>query len=575
MHRSSGYLVSLAALVGLGLAAPTEAAVKVTEAFDGNYYNPSTSGRGILLDVTVGESGRRNVFMAQFTYDAEGNPVWLAYGGGLDEHQFKGQLDVAMYEGGSFGFPFSEPTQNIIGSATITFNSCNSIVLDVDMADDSGFADTTFELQPAVERPMCVYREEFSGCPAFASPVDGLDRACALSGTYLGQDVTLTNDITWVLDGLVRFGDDNANASTLRIEPGTVLVGGGGTPYLYISPGSKIFADGKPWAPIVMTSVQDGFGGSGSPSPGDLGGLVVSGNAPANACPSAPFQCFSEFDQTQRFGGDQPHESSGSISYFQVRYAGIEFQPDSEVNAFTFQGVGDGTRVHHIQAYRGADDGVEFFGGTVNVSHVVVTEGGDEAVDWDLGYQGNLQFGLVVHGSGLGEDNGFEGSNNGDNFDAQPRSIPTLANFTMIGKGNGDAGIYLKEGGAGRLYNSVVTGFPTGCLRMVGDATFAAAGTPAAPSGDTVFQGVIFDCDIPFAAAEGGSFAPADLFNAFPGNAIADSGLDGYQPRPGSAARHGGQTVPGDFFSSTEYRGAFSGHHDWTEGWTYRPFGED
>lgn len=573
MQIPTRLLFLFAALVGIGLAAPASAAIKVGDVFDGGYYNPETSGRGIVLDVSVREDGRRTLWLAQFSYDAAGKPVWLEYGGTLEEHQFSGQLTVLRSEGGSFGFPFTDPARATVGSAQITFNSCTRVTLEVDMQAGSGFADTTFELQPLSMNPKCVYREAFSGCPEFASPVEGLERACALTGAYLNRDVRLSNDTTWVLDGLVRIGNDNAQSSTLRIQPGTVLVGGAGTPYLYISPGSRIVANGTPWAPIVMTSVLDGFGAGGEPSPGDLGGLVVSGNAPANACPQAPFNCYSEFDQTQRFGGDRPHDSSGAISYFQVRYAGIEFQPDSEVNAFTFQGVGDGTRVHHIQAYRGADDGVEFFGGTVNVRHLVVTETGDDAVDWDLGYSGKLQYGLVVHGQGLGEDYGFEGASNGDNFDAVPRAIPTIANFTLIGKGNGSSGILLKEGSGARIYNSVVTGFPASCLAMQDAATFEAAGSPAAPSGDTVFRGVLLDCAQPF-SGDGGSYGVAELFKSFAGNSVGAAGLDGYRPQPGSASLEGGQPVPYSFFDATAYRGAFDGHGDWTAGWTLRPFGE-
>ncbi|HET8897884.1 MAG TPA: hypothetical protein VFN09_03795 [Rhodanobacteraceae bacterium] len=575
MHAPRNRAITAALLLGAALTAPASAAVKISDAFDGSYYNPATSGRGLFMDVAARANGDKYVFMGQFTFDAAGKPVWLAYAGTLPEHAHEGRLDVWRMDGGSFGFPFTKPQQTVIGSASIRFDSCDRVQLDVDMMEGTAFPDTQFaDLRPiAGPSPHCVYRQSFSACPDFATAVPGLERACALSGVYR-QDIVLTNDTTWVLNGLVRIGDDNANSASLTIEPGTVLVGGsGGTPYLYVSPGSRILANGKPWAPIVLTSVHDGFGGESLPSPGDLGGLVVSGNAPANACPQAPFQCYSEFDQTQRFGGDDPFDSSGSITYFQVRYAGIEFQPDSEVNAFTFQGVGSGTRVDHIQAYRGADDGVEFFGGTVNVRHLVVTEGGDDAVDWDLGYSGKLQYGLVVHGAGLGEDHGFEGASNGDNFDATPRATPTLANFTLLGHGNGGSGIVLKEGSAGRIVNSVVAGFPESCIAMEDLATYTAAGTPSAPSGATEFRGVIADCGVPFLDADNAPYTAKALFDAASGNTLGDAGLVGYQPGEGAAARHGGQAVEDGFLERTAFRGAFDGLSDWTAGWTHRAGG--
>lgn len=567
----------LAAAVLFGaasMAAPVSAAVKLDNSFDGDYYNPQTSGRGILMDVTKLADGSSNLFVAQFTFDAEGNPVWIGYSGELGEHQFEGALDVYRMDGGNFGFPFQAPSQTVIGSATIQFASCNSVRLDVDMNDGSGFSDAEFDLQPvAGANTQCVYQREFSGCPDFASAVDGLERACALNGVY-NEDIVLTNETTWVLDGLVRVGNDNAQSSTLRIEPGTVLVGGSsGTPYLYISPGSKIIANGTPWAPIVLTSALDGFGGDGSPSPGDLGGLVVSGNAPANACPEAPYNCFSEFDQTQRFGGNEPHDSSGEISYFQIRYAGIEFQPDSEVNSFTFQAVGDNTTVHHIQAYRGADDGIEFFGGTVNVNNVVVTQGGDDAIDWDLGYSGYLQYGLVVHGSGFGEDYAIEGASNGDNFDAMPRATPIVANYSFIGNGNGSSGILLKEGSGGQIWNSVVTSFPEACISMEDAATYTAAGSPTSPSGSTGFSGIVIDCGNPYLSADGAAYTVQAFVDAFPGNTVGNAQLSGYIPSVGSPARSGGLSISNPYFDFTGYRGAFSGDGDWTRGWTYRPGG--
>jgi hypothetical protein len=459
-------------------------------------------------------------------------------------------------------------------------DSCNSIFVDLDMDGDSGFPDVTLgDLQP-VDGPSanCVYREEFDGCPAFSSAFGAIPRACRLNGVYT-QNITLTNDTTWVLDGLVRIGDDNANSATITIEPGTVLIGGGGTAdYLYVSPGSKIIANGTPGAPIVLTSDQDGFIAGTTPNPGDLGGLVVSGNAPVNACPNAPFNCFSEFDQTQRFGGDNPNESSGEISYFQVRYAGIEFQPNAEVNSFTFQGVGNGTTVHHLQAFRGQDDGIEFFGGTVNVRYMVVTEGGDDAVDWDLGYHGNLQYGLVIHGQGFGEDFGIEGANNPDSFDALPRATPTLANYTFLGNGNGSAGIQFKQGSGGRIFNTIVAGFPGACIRWNNaPSTYDAAGTPANPNTDvTAFNGVIINCTNSFQDAGGEPYPVGDFFNsaAFDNNEAANPQLDGYMPTSNSRSlRDAVQITDNEFFDNTSYRGGFDGRHDWTVPWTHQVTG--
>jgi hypothetical protein len=558
-----------------------DAAFKWSNAMDGNYYRAGEGGRGVSIDYVPNADGSGVLFGAVFSFEETGENAWITFSTTALEHAYEVETDIFLTTGGSFGFPFPGVDNTQIGTATVTANSCNSITVDFDFNDSNplDIDDVVLEdLAPAASpNEQCVYTEEFDGCPSFAEPLPQLDRACVLNGAYQNQDLVLTNDTTWLLDGLVRIGDDNANQSTITIEPGTTLIGGGGSAdYLYVSPGSKIFANGRPWAPIVLTSDQDGFIPGTSPSPGDVGGLVVSGNAPCNAAPDAPFECFSEFDQSQRFGGDDPYDSSGEISYFQVRYAGIEFQPDAEVNSFTMQGVGSGTRVHHLQAYRGQDDGIEFFGGTVNVKHMVVTEGGDDPVDWDLGYSGKLQYGLVVHGDGFGEDHGIEGASNPDDLDAQPRAMPIVSNYTFIGSNIDDGdGIQLKDGSAGQIWNSIVTNFSGACVNLVDLPTYSAAGTPSDPSGATAFAGVIIDCDTPFDQEDGAPWNVSDFFNSFPGNDQADPMLNGYMPMAGSPALEGALMIEGDdFFDFVNHRGAFDGSLDWTTGWTYRPGGE-
>ncbi|KAA9129852.1 hypothetical protein F3N42_13800 [Marinihelvus fidelis] len=567
------YLAPLCVAAGAIYAGDASAAVKLSESFNNAYYNPAADGEGVVTTITPLGNGMHNFYGALYTYDEAGAPTWLIITGNFLENQFENaEVPVLAFEG---PVPASLVGGAPVGTATVTINSCNSISFNLDMSEDSGFADMDLgALQPvAGANKQCAYKTEFEGCPDFASDFGVIPRACTLTGVY-NEDIVLTNDTTWVLDGLVRIGDYNENPGTITIEPGTTIIGAGQTTdYLYVSPGSKIFANGTPTAPIVLTSPNDGFIAGTTPNPGDLGGLVVSGNAPCNAAP-----CASEFDQTQSFGGDDPFDSSGEISYFQVRYAGIEFQPNAEVNSFTFQGVGSGTTVHHLQAYRGQDDGVEFFGGTVNVKYMVVTEGGDDAVDWDLGYSGNLQYGLVIHGEGFGEDFGIEGASNPDSFDADPRATPTVANYTFLGNGNGDSGILFKDGSGGRIFNTIVSGFPTGCIEWDdAPATYNAAGTPAAPNADvSAFNGVIIDCDVDFVDDDAAPFSVADYFGSseFTGNEAVDPMLNIYLPMPGSPALSGGVAdTSNQFIDATSYRGGFDGSSDWTVGWTHQVTG--
>lgn len=564
------HIAPLCVAAGALCAVDASAAVKLSEAFNNAYYTPSANGEGIVTTITPLADGSKSFYGALYTYDDAGEPTWLILTDTFLENQYE-NTSVPVY---AFTGPVPA-TGGQVGTATVTINSCNSISFNLDMDDSSGFSDMDLgALEPVAGAAAdCVYKEAFSGCPDFATEFGAIPRACTLTGVY-NEDIVLTNDTTWVLDGLVRIGDYNENPGTITIEPGTTLIGAGvATDYLYVSPGSKIFANGTPSAPIVITSAQDGFIEGTTPNPGDLGGLVVSGNAPCNAAP-----CNSEFDQTQAFGGDDPFDSSGEITYFQVRYAGIEFQPNAEVNSFTFQGVGSGTTVHHLQAYRGQDDGIEFFGGNVNVRYMVVTEGGDDAVDWDLGYSGNLQYGLVVHGEGFGEDYGVEGASNPDSFDADPRATPTVANYTFLGNGNGDSGILFKDGSGGRIWNTIVDGFPTSCLEWDdGPSTQNAAGSPENPNTDVAsFNGVIINCATSFADDGNGSYTVGDYFNSasFSGNEEIDPMLDGYMPAAGSPALQGAvQNTGNEYFDNTSYRGGFDGSHDWTAGWTHKPGG--
>jgi len=583
VNISLRHIAPLCAVVGALFIGEASAAVKLSEVFNGPYFSPTENGRGISVLYAPQADGSGVFFGALYTYDENGEPTFLILQDNFLENQTENtEVEIYRFSGGSFGFPYDNGalTGPVVGTATVRVNSCNSIYFDLDMNADSGFPDVELgDLVPvAGPSDTCVYQEEFDGCPAFSTASAIVPSGCELSGVYT-DDIHLTNEITWVFDGLVRIGDDNANSATITIDPGTVMIGkGASSDYLYVSPGSKIYANGTPFAPIVWTSPQDGFIEGTIPAPGDVGGIVVSGNAPSNACPDAPFNCFSEFDETQRFGGDNPSESSGEMSYIQVRYAGYVFAPNREVNSFTFQGVGDGTNVHHLQSYRGQDDCVEFFGGTVRVKYFVCTESGDDGIDWDLGYSGGLQYGLVSWGQGFGEDFGIEGASNPDNFDAMPRAIPMMANYTFLGNGNGSSGILYKQGSGGQIYNSIVEDFGVSCIEFRDSpATFTAAGTPEAPSGNSTFNGVIVNCDTNFKTAAGAPWTVDSFFNSpeFEGNEETDPDLDGYLPMPGSPALIGGVSHEGGFFDQTTYRGAFGDMIDWTVPWTFKPNGDN
>ena len=95
------------------------------------------------------------------------------------------------------------------------------------------------------------------------------------------------------------------------------------------------------------------------------------------------------------FGGDDPTDSSGSLKYMVVKYAGSNVDPENQLNGIAFQGVGSGTEVDYVQVHNNLDDGIEFFGGNVSARHVVLTGNADDSLDWTDGWQGSIQFLLI------------------------------------------------------------------------------------------------------------------------------------------------------------------------------------
>src|SRR5690606_543371 len=193
--------------------------------------------------------------------------------------------------------------------------------------------------------------------------------------------VTLTADTVYVLRGAVFVAD----GGVMNIAPGTTIAGELATlGTLIVERGGRINAVGTPDAPIVFTSDQP----IGMRNRGDWGGLIINGRAPLNVPGGV---AIGEGD-TGEYGGDDPDDDSGILRYVRVEFAGIEFSPDNELNGIAFQGVGRGTEVDYVQVKMNRDDGVEFFGGTVDVRHVVLTAIRDDSLDWTFGWTGRVQY---------------------------------------------------------------------------------------------------------------------------------------------------------------------------------------
>lgn len=275
----------------------------------------------------------------------------------------------------------------------------------------------------------------------------------------LNDDLTLDLSDNWLLSGGV-FVDEGAKL-TIN-QGGTVYADTEVTTFLSVKQGGDVFIQGESNNPIVFTPLTN------NPTYGDWGGIIINGYATINTGLTAEGE-----GGTGIYGGDDDNDNSGILRYVRVEYAGKVLGTDNELNGFSFNGVGDGTTVEYIQAYKGSDDGIEFFGGTVNLRYAVSTHNQDDSFDWTHGWRGKGQYWLVQQGPD-GGDRGIEADNNGDDNVLEPYSNPTLANLTLIGVNDGDSlntGMRLREGTKGQIFNVYVTGFPKYGIRVSDEVT--------------------------------------------------------------------------------------------------------
>lgn len=590
--------LALASAIALA-AAQASASVRMSEAFDGGWFNTAQSGRGVMVDWIPAASRSGGTFFATtFIYDNAGNPFWISLQQNWSEFQFTStNVPIFRTTAGNWSATAAQ-TNTQIGTATVTLGTCNAITIALDMDASTGLADQTLALQRLsgdVDGAACAYQQAFTACPSFATAAPAIygPRACRLPPTITG-DTTLTNNVTWVMEGKVQVGTDvdqvGGVAATVRIQPGTLLVSTGQTnnsfDHLAVNRGSKIFAEGARDFPIVMTSSNELPGANpANLVPGQLGGLVISGRAPSNCNPN----CISEWDSTNRHGGTDAKDNSGVVRFMQVRYAGFEFVPTRELNSFTFNSVGSGTTLEYLQAFRGKDDGFEWFGGTANVRYALVTCPGDDGFDWDEGFTGKLQFGVVDQRGCAGEDHGFEVSNSPTNADSSPRARGTVANVTLLAgsAANRDA-IQMNSGTGGNFFNVLAQAFKRSCVAIEGVPTETASGNPdIALSGVLTANNVkIFGCPAGAAAFRTGSGLSTNYaqrwFGVQTGNEVLSASAlatGSYLPNGNAPAGQfppTGATAPGlnDWFVPTNYVGAFRSNADadnWTLGWS-RPF---
>ncbi len=315
-----------------------------------------------------------------------------------------------------------------------------------------------------------------------------------------GEDVTLDASQVYKLTGRVLVSD----GSKLRIPAGTRIEGIGGTSaFIAVAQGGQIFVNGTAAAPVVMTS------GLSDPQPGDWGGVVICGKAPTNRGATAQAEVS---DLT--YGGTISNDNSGEIRYLRIEYSGAAFNSEKEFNGLSLFGVGSGTVISHVQIHAGADDGIEFYGGSVSASNLVITANEDDQFDWVEGWNG--QNNTNWYGKlGLGRGNrGVEADNLSSNNTATPISDPKITNLTLIGlgdQGNEPQGILVRVGTRGKIDNIVLDNWAVG-IDVRDDATLA--GIP----NDLLFTNVRFSNVIDNVKGRNSNGDPVDVSNVYTEN---------------------------------------------------------
>jgi hypothetical protein len=253
----------------------------------------------------------------------------------------------------------------------------------------------------------------FASCGEKETPIPDIKAEGIRIVENIQGDVIWSNENVYILSGRITV----VPGSTLTIEPGTIIKGesgsGANAASLLISRGARIYAEGTAQLPIIFTSIADEItpedvklGIFESPNlrqdiTGLWGGLIVLGNAPISASTeTSQIEGIPTSDYHGLYGGSDSVDNSGVLKYISIRHGGTNIGSGNEINGLTLGGVGSNTVVENIEIVANQDDGIELFGGTVNVRNLVVWNVGDDAIDTDQAWSGTIDNFLVVSPQG-------------------------------------------------------------------------------------------------------------------------------------------------------------------------------
>ena len=477
---------------------------------------------------------------------------------------------------------------------------------------------------------------------------------------FIEQDLTLSDSDEYILEGITFVN----NGAILTIPAETVLRGQPRSSETEFNPGALVItregsidAVGTASGPIIFTTAAkdadsdglpddsnaDGFADRfvvGTDSATDLldelpattplapvvgttsirklwGGVIILGSAPTNLDGVGNGATIGEgfieglpVTNNGKYGGINPNDDSGILQYVSIRHGGAVIGSGNEINGLTLGGVGFGTTIDHVEVYCNEDDGIEFFGGTVNTSNMVVNFPGDDGFDIDQGYTGLNQFWfcLMSGDDTFGGDHGAEWD--GDDFaetgspvtaTLRPFAYPTIYNATFIGGGTtgaGDSAVRARNDFGGQIFNSIFANFPGTALDIDNSSVPGADSQSRFNAGTLVFRNNVWwnfnwtgaaftntasglaDSAFEEAAFDGTSTFSTNNQIVSPGFvSLSQSAEDGLNPVPLQvfsvpsllAVTTNNETYTTTFFNPVGYKGAFSNAGTdmlWTTGWT-------
>ncbi len=471
--------------------------------------------------------------------------------------------------------------------------------------------------QGSYDAPNCVYGTDFvSLANPYTADEDLVFGDLSNDGAHIFNDSLMIgqgyeDDAAMEAAGITQGGD----GSVLRLEAGAILAFRSNDDYFVINRGSQIFAEGTAEEPIVVTSTSDIEGEVGPEDVQEWGGMIINGFGITNKCSYtgtmmdgdlATSDCHVAAEgkagagQTY-YGGENNADNSGVLNYFMVKHTGAQVAPGNDLNGISFNAVGSGTQVDFLQTYSTYDDGIEFFGGAVNVNNYVGLYSRDDTIDIDEAYIGTITNALVIQSEtdgdhciesdGIGSYSGQDQATIDDFVARGLNSRATINNLTCIVSPNVDGqhadghGWRIREAHFPTIRNSILTTAYMGdqaddnyCVRIESDE-----GLQAAQDGDLVIEQSIIACatltnggplpdgtttrefleasnDVMETAAEGEDPTTASNNNL--------QILDGFYSLPlGDMVVNGGATgvTPVD----ADFVGGVTADDDWTAGWTY------